>query len=243
MNRFENKTILITGASSGIGLAGAKRLTSEGANVIITGRTPSRLEAAAKELGDKATAILDDVSDGKTLERLMPAVEKAGGLDGVWLNAAYVGNGIAMLEENTKESLEQVFWVNSMAPMLQMAALSPHIRSGGAVLVTSSSAIHEAQAGISLYSASKAALHTAALSWATELAPRNIRVNILVPGPITSNLRAGIPDSFEAMLAQNALLKRVGDASEAAAVALFLLSDDASYVTGSAYEVNGGFRP
>ncbi|WP_373741320.1 SDR family NAD(P)-dependent oxidoreductase [Neisseria sp.] len=83
MNRFENKTILITGASSGIGLAGAKRLIREGANVIITGRTPSRLDAAAKDLGEKATAILDDVADGKTLDRLMPVVEKAGGLDGV----------------------------------------------------------------------------------------------------------------------------------------------------------------
>ncbi|WP_373741321.1 SDR family NAD(P)-dependent oxidoreductase [Neisseria sp.] len=148
------------------------------------------------------------------------------------------------MKKTPKESLEQVFWVNSMVPMLQMAALSPHIRSGGAVLVTSSSAIHEAQAGISLYSASKAALHTAALSWATELAPRNIRVNILVPGPITSNLRAAIPDSFEAMLAQNALLKRGAMLPKPpAAMALFLLSDDAGYVTGSAYDVNGGFRP
>ena len=205
MQRFENKTILITGGSSGIGLAGARRLVEEGARVIITGRTEERLQAAAAELGDNAIAVLDNVSDGKTLERLIPVVEKVGSLDGLWLNAAYAVG--APLEETDK-------------------------------------ATNEGQPGVALYYASKAAILAAARSWASELAPRNIRVNTLVPGPITSNLRSVLPDElrsqFEEKLADVVLLKRVGDAKEAAAVALFLLSDDASYVTGSSYVVDGG---
>jgi len=207
MQRFENKTILITGSSSGIGLAGARRLVEEGARVIITGRTEERLQAAAAELGDNAIAVLDNVSDGKTLERLIPVVEKVGSLDGLWLNAAYAVG--APLEETDKATIEDMFQVNVVAPMLQMGALSPFLNTGASVL-----------------------------------ALRDIRVNTLVPGPITSNLRSVLPDElrsqFEEKLADVVLLKRVGDAKEAAAVALFLLSDDASYVTGSSYVVDGG---
>ena len=242
MKRFENKTILITGASSGIGLAGAKRLVAEGAKVIITGRTPSRLQAAAEELGANAVAVLDDASDGKTLERLLPVVERIGKLDGLWLNAAYAAG--APLEATDKSMIEQMFQVNVVAPMLQMGALSPHLNNGASVVVTSSSAVYEGQPNVALYAATKAAMLAAARSWAAELAPRGIRVNSLVPGPITSNLRSVLPDEmraqFEEQLAEVVLLKRVGEAREAAAVALFLLSDDASYVTGSAYAVDGG---
>ena len=242
MQRFENKTILITGGSSGIGLAGARRLVKEGARVIITGRTEERLQAAAAELGDNAIAVLDNVSDGKTLERLIPVVEKVGSLDGLWLNAAYAVG--APLEETDKATIEDMFQVNVVAPMLQMGALSSFLNTRASVLVTSSSAVYEGQPGVALYSASKAAILAAARSWASELAPRNIRVNTLVPGPITSNLRSVLPDElrsqFEEKLADVVLLKRVGDAKEAAAVALFLLSDDASYVTGSSYVVDGG---
>ena len=242
MKRFENKTILITGASSGIGLAGAKRLVAEGAKVIITGRTLSRLQAAAEELGANAVAVLDDASDGKTLERLLPVVARIGKLDGLWLNAAYAAG--APLEATDKSMIEQMFQVNVVAPMLQMGALSPHLNNGASVVVTSSSAVYEGQPNVALYAATKAAVLAAARSWAAELAPRGIRVNSLVPGPITSNLRSVLPDEmraqFEEQLAEVVLLKRVGEAREAAAVALFLLSDDASYVTGSAYAVDGG---
>ena len=242
MKRFENKAILIPGASSGIGLAGAKRLVAEGAKVIITGRTPSRLQAAAEELGANAVAVLDDASDGKTLERLLPVVARIGKLDGLWLNAAYAAG--APLEATDKSMIEQMFQVNVVAPMLQMGALSPHLNDGASVVVTSSSAVYEGQPNVALYAATKAAVLAAARSWAAELAPRGIRVNSLVPGPITSNLRSVLPDEmraqFEEQLAEVVLLKRVGEAREAAAVALFLLSDDAGYVTGSAYAVDGG---
>ena len=112
------------------------------------------------------------------------------------------------------------------------------------MLVTSSTAAYEGAPIVSAYAATKAAILAAARGWASELAPRNIRVNSLVPGPITSNLRSVLPDEmraqFEERLAEAVLLKRVGDAREAAAVALFLLSDEASYVMGSSYTVDGG---
>ena len=156
MQRFSNKTILITGASSGIGLAGAKRLIAEGAHVIITGRTASRLNAAAAELGANATAILDDAADGNTLTRLLPVVERSGKLEGLWLNAAYaVGTP---LEATDKTTIEQMLQVNVVAPMLQMGALSPYLRDGASVVVTSSSAVYEGQPQVALYAASKAAI-------------------------------------------------------------------------------------
>lgn len=242
MSRFENKTILITGGSSGIGLAGAERLVLEGAKVIITGRTEEHLISAAERLGKDVIILRDDAEDDQSPQRLLSIVQQHGNLDGLWLNAAYaVGGDISSID---RETMNKMFKINVITPMLQMGALAPYIKEGGSVLVTSSSAVYEGQPSISLYSASKAAILAAARSWAAEFAPRGIRVNSLVPGPITSNLRSGLPENlrqqFEEELAKVVLLKRVGDPQEAAAVATFLLSDEASYVTGSSYVVDGG---
>jgi len=172
----------------------------------------------------------------------LPIVKEIGALDGLWLNAAYAVGGA--IETMDKDSIAQMFQVNVFAPMLQMGALSPYLKEGASVVVTSSSAVYEGQPNVSLYSASKAAILSAARCWAAELAPRHIRVNTLVPGPIKSNLRAVLPDElrqqFEEDLAKVVLLKRVGEPNEASAVALFLLSDEASYVTGSSFTVDGG---
>lgn len=242
MRRFENKTVLITGGTSGIGLAGAERLLNEGAKVIITGKTEEHLTAAAEHLGSEVIIINDNAEDEQSPQRLVEVVKQYGKLDGLWLNAAYAIGG--EIEAISRDAINKMFAVNVVAPMLQMGALSPYINDGGAVLVTSSSAVYEGQSSVSLYSASKAAILAAARCWATELAPRNIRVNSLVPGPINSNLRSALPDSlrqqFEEELAKVVLLKRVGTPEEAAAVAAFLLSDEASYVTGSSYVVDGG---
>ncbi|MBP1616520.1 MAG: oxidoreductase [Bacteroidetes bacterium] len=242
MKRFENKTLLITGGSSGIGLAGAERLVNEGAKVLITGRTEKHINAAAERLGTNAIIINDNAEDNESPARLVSIVKEYGKIDGLWLNAAYAVG--ATLDRMNKEMIEKMFQVNVITPMLQMGALSPYIKDGGSVLVTSSSAVYEGQSSVSLYSASKAAILAAARCWATELAPRNIRVNSLVPGPITSNLRSSLPDElrkqFEDGLAKTVLLKRIGNPEEAAAVAAFLLSEESSYVTGSSYIVDGG---
>ncbi|MFT4154281.1 SDR family NAD(P)-dependent oxidoreductase [Parafilimonas sp.] len=242
MKRFENKTILVTGGSSGIGLAGAERLINEGAQVIITGRTEKHLKNAAEKLGSAAIIIKDDAESEQSSERLVAVVKETGKIDGLWLNAAFAtGGDISLMNRDT---LNQMFQVNVITPMLQMGVLSPYINDGGSVLVTSSSAVYEGQPSISLYAATKAAILSAARSWAAELAPRKIRVNSLIPGPITSNLRSSLPaelrKQFEDNLAATVLLKRIGKPEEAAAVAAFLLSDEASYVTGSSYIVDGG---
>ncbi|PZP50233.1 MAG: oxidoreductase [Pseudopedobacter saltans] len=243
MKRFENKTILITGGSSGIGLAGAKRLQEEGANVIITGKTESHLAEARKILGESATIISLDADDENSNEKFYQKIEKIGLLDGLWLNAAYATGG--NIEDLDKEAILKMFSVNVVTPMLQMGRLSPLLKDGSAVLVTSSTAVYEGLAGVSLYSATKAAVLSAARSWASELAPRKIRVNSLVPGPIKSNLRSGLDpkmkEELENHLAETLLLKRIGEPEEAAAVALFLLSDEASFVTGTSYLVDGGY--
>lgn len=242
MNRFQGKTILITGGTSGIGLAGAAKLADEGADVIVTGRSTEHLARAAEVLGDRAMVVNDDQLAPESPQRLARVAREAGGLDGIWLNAGYAA--ASPIEDLTRSETESMFAVNTVAPMLQMGALSPMVRSGGSVLVTSSTATYEGGKDLSLYSATKAALLSAARCWATELSPRNIRVNTLVPGPITSNLRTGLPaeirSTFESELADQVLLRRVGDAKEAAAFAAFLLSDDASFVTGSSHYVDGG---
>ncbi|CAM4388166.1 NAD(P)-dependent dehydrogenase, short-chain alcohol dehydrogenase family [Pedobacter westerhofensis] len=174
MSRFENKTILITGGSSKIGLAGAKRLVSEGAKVIITGRTEEHLISATEHLGKNVTVVMDNAEDDNSPERLVSVVKKIGNLDGLWLNAACaIGGDIITVDRDT---MNKMFTVNVVTPMLQMRALAPYINEGGSVLVTSSSAVYEGQPSISLYSASKAAILAAARSWAAEFAPRKIRV-------------------------------------------------------------------
>lgn len=241
MTRFVDKTVLVTGGTSGIGLAGARRLVSEGASVIVTGRDPDRTRAVQQRFPD-LTVVLDDAADPDTGEALARVVGEHEGLDALWLNAGRaVGGPLGGLDA---AAIDALFAVNVRGPMLQLAALAPLLRDGGSVLVTASTAVYEAEPEISLYAATKGALLSAARSWAAELAPRGIRVNSLVPGPITSNLRSGLPeelrDDFEDALAGRVLLGRVGDPREAAALALFLLSDDASYITGSSHLVDGG---
>lgn len=244
MTRFEGKTVLVTGGTSGIGLAGAERLREEGGRVIVTGRSPEHIAQARERLGPDIQVIDDDGADPGSPDRLLAIAQQAGGLDALWLNAAYAS--VADIASLDRAELERMFAVNVFAPMLQIGRLAPLLSDGGAVLVTSSTSAHEGQATLAAYAASKGAVLSAARCWAAELAPRGIRVNTLVPGPITSKLRerSGLPgtvlEEFEESLADAVLLGRVGEAREAASAAAFLLSPDASYITGSSLLVDGG---
>lgn len=242
MARFDNKHVLITGGTSGLGLAGAKRIVVEGGRVIVTGLDPDRIDRSRHALGDRGRVIANDAADPSSVAMLVDAARDAGGLDGLWLNAGYAALGAP--EEVDADAFDRMMAANVRGPMLQLAALSAHLKHGASVVITSSSSTYEGTAATGLYAATKGALVAMARSWATALAPRGIRVNVVVPGPIDTNFRHFLPDDakrgFEDFVVGQVPLGRAGTPDEAAAVALFLLSDDASYVTGSQYAVDGG---
>lgn len=242
MARFTNKHILITGGTSGMGLAGARRIVSEGGAVTVTGLNEQRISEARGILGDKGHVLASDAADPATVANLAEAATAGGGLDGLWLNAGYASLGAP--EDVDADAFDRMMAANVRGPMLQLAALSPHLNAGSSVVVTSSSSTYEGAAATGLYAATKGALVAMARSWATALAPRSIRVNVIVPGPIDTNFRHFLTDEarqgFEDFVIGQVPLGRAGTPDEAAAVALFLLSDDASYVTGSQYAVDGG---
>lgn len=241
-SRFSGKRVLITGGSSGMGRAGAKRIAAEGGTVAVTGQTPAHLDAVRDELPQGSPVLRNDSGDPVAVAELVETVRAMGGLDGLWLNAAFAT--IEPLEGISASGFDRMMAVNVRGPMLQLAALSPLLRPGASVLVTSSSSAYEGAELTSLYGATKGAGLAMVRSWARQLAPRGIRVNCLVPGPINTNFRRFLPEEtrrrFEAAVVDDVPLQRMGTAEEAAAVALFLLSEDASYVSGAQFAVDGG---
>lgn len=242
MARFGGRRILITGGTSGIGLAGARRLTEEGADLIVTGRDPDRLEQCRKLLPESVQLVRDDAADPGTGRRLLEAVRGGARLDGLWLNAGYAD--VSPVEDVDAGFFDRMMNANVRGPVLQLAALSGVLNEGASVVVTSSTSTYEGAAMASVYAATKGALISLSRCWASALAPCGVRVNALVPGPIDTAFRDFMPGdvrkSFETDVTGRTALGRVGSAEEAAAVALFLLSDEASYVTGAQYAVDGG---
>jgi NAD(P)-dependent dehydrogenase (short-subunit alcohol dehydrogenase family) len=165
-----------------------------------------------------------------------------GGLDGLWLNAGYAA--LAEVDELDAEPFDRMMATNARGPALQLARLAEHLNDGASVVLTSSTSVYEGAGMASVYAATKGALVAMARGWATALAARGIRVNVLVPGAIDTSFRSfmrdEVRDEFEHDVVSRVPLGRIGTADEAAAVALFLLSDDAAYVTASQYVVDGG---
>ncbi|MCC3703234.1 SDR family oxidoreductase [Rouxiella badensis] len=242
MGRFQGKRILITGGTSGMGLAGAQRIVKEGGHVAITGLNEERLARARNLLPETSLILRSDAANEADINALQTAISSWGSLDGLWLNAGFAD--VSSPESITAEAFNRMMNANVRGPMLQLAALSGSLNSGASVLVTSSSSVYEGAAMTSLYAATKGAVVAMVKSWASALAVRGIRANTLVPGPIETNFRHFMPEEsrkqFEEFVVNQVPLRRAGTAEEAAAVALFLLSDDASYVTGSQYAVDGG---
>lgn len=244
MNRFEGKRILITGGTSGMGFAAAKMIVEEGGEVAVTGMSQDHLNEAGRTLPPTSLVLRNDASDPAAADELAEKVANMGGVDGLWLNAGYAKFGPN--SENSAEMFDDMFNTNVRGPVLQYAKLAEHVNDGGSVLLTSSVAPYLGQAQGAIYAATKAADLALSRSWARDLAPRGIRVNSIAPGPIETNFFGGLgldEDAKKQMTEQiksQVPLGRFGSADEVAQVAVFLLSDHASYVTGSEYFVDGG---
>ncbi|WP_300579103.1 SDR family NAD(P)-dependent oxidoreductase [Phenylobacterium sp.] len=240
MNRLQGKTAVITGGASGIGLGAARRFVEEGAFVYLFGRRQGQLDAAVAELGGQARAVQGSVTDLADLDRLYEAVKaERGGLDILLANA---GTGsFAPLGELTPEQYEQTFDVNVKGVIFTVQKALPLMGPGGSIILTGSTTGVMGTPEFSIYSASKAAVRNLARTWALDLKGTGIRVNVLSPGPTTTELaREVLGDEGLAAMGASTVLGRMGDPAETGAVAAFLASPDSSFMTGGEVFVDGG---
>ena len=245
MDGLKGKVAVITGASSGIGLTSAKRFAREGARVFMTGRRQAELDAAVVAVGSNARGVQGDVANLDDLDRLYAIVrDEAGQIDVLFANAG--GGEFVSLSEITEEHYDRTFASNVKGTLFTVQKALPLLRDGASVILTGSTAGNTGVPSLSVYSASKSAIRNFARSWIQELAPRRIRVNVLVPGATATPGWRGLTDTEEQhrafVAASEAVtpLGRMGDPDEIAAAAFFLASDDSSYVTGSELFADGG---
>lgn len=245
MGRLEGKVVVITGANSGIGLATAKRFAFEGARLFITGRRQAELDAAVREIGGDTTGIQGDISKVEDLDRLYEVVRReAGRIDVLFANAG--GGSFLPLEAVTEEHFDRTFAINVKGTLFTVQKALPLLGQNASVILTGSTTGIKGTPAFSVYSASKAAVRNFARTWAIELAPRGIRVNVLSPGATSTPGLHGLSASPEQdqeirrMLTAATPLGRIGDPAEIAGAALFLASDDSSFMTGSEMFVDGG---
>ncbi len=244
--RFRDKVVLVTGGNSGIGLATAKRFVAEDANVVITGRNQETLDRAVAELGPAAVAVAGDVTDVAALEEAVAtAVRSFGRLDVVFANAGVSGG--TPLGETTPEAFRRIIDINLLGPFLTAQAALPHLTDGASIVLNGSVHAVAGLPGSSAYAASKAGVRAMARNLAAELAPRQIRVNVVVPGatrtPIWST-RAPTPEAFEKLEAgfsRRIPLGRIAESDEIASAVLFLSSDESRSITAAEIVVDGGF--
>jgi NAD(P)-dependent dehydrogenase (short-subunit alcohol dehydrogenase family) len=240
---LQGKTALVSGGTSGIGLAVVHRFVDEGAHVFVTGRRQEALDTIREELGDAVTPIRADTTDPDDIATVFRAVaERGSGIDAVHVNAG-IGE-FKPLADVTAEDFEATFGTNVRGTTLTVQGALPFLREGSAIVVTGSTAASGTEPSFGLYGASKAAIATLTRTWAAELAPRRIRINTVVPGPTeTPGLKGLAPDNGDALLEQMAdgmPLGRLLRPEEVAAAVLFLVSDQSSGMTGSELLVDGG---
>jgi len=243
--RLANKTALITGGNSGIGLATARLFVAEGAKVVITGRNQATLDAAAKELGPNAFAVVADATDVATTEAAIgKGAEKFGKYDIVFANAGIAGN--TPIGGTTLAAFESVIRTNITSVFFTVQAAAPYLNDGASIILNGSVISVLGNPGYAAYAASKAGVRAMARVMASELSPRGIRVNVVAPGAARTpiwNGAAPTPEAFAVLdkrISRTIPLGRLGEAEEVAKTVLFLASDDASNVQGAEIFVDGG---
>jgi NAD(P)-dependent dehydrogenase (short-subunit alcohol dehydrogenase family) len=245
MGRLAGKVAVITGGNSGIGLAAAKRFVSEGAYVFITGRRQDELDKAVATLGSGSRGVQGDVSNLNDLDRLFATVRaEKGHVDVLFANAGI--GGMSPLGSIPEDQFDKIFDVNVKGTLYTVQKALPLMRSGGSIILTGSTTGSMGTPAFSVYSATKAAIRNFARSWALDLKGTGIRVNVLSPGATTTPgllnglARTGMQEALLASLASQAPLERLGSPDETAAVALFLASDESSFMMGGEVFVDGG---
>jgi NAD(P)-dependent dehydrogenase (short-subunit alcohol dehydrogenase family) len=243
MGKLDGKVALVTGGTSGIGLAAAQRLVADGAYVFITGRRQTELDAAVEKIGRSVTVVQGDVSNLADLDRLFARVkELKGRIDILFANAGIAER--AVLGEITEEHFDRIFGVNVKGTLFTVQKALPLLSDGASVILTSSVVGSKGLAGVAVYSATKAALRSFARTWTTDLKDRKIRVNVVSPGAIdTPGLRGLSRRDGEGLIElyrDRVPLGRVGRPDDIASAVSFLASDDSHYVAGSELFVDGG---
>lgn len=246
MKKLEGKIALITGGSSGIGLATAQRFVAEGAYIFITGRRQEELDAAVQLIGQQVTGVQGDVANLADLDRLYAQVrQQKGHLDIVFANAGG-SNGMVPLGAITEEHFDNVFNINVRGMLFTVQKALPLLRDGSSIILTASTTGSKGAAAFSVYSASKAAVRSFARTWTMDLQARKIRVNALSPGPTETPGVTRLGDTpaqkqfVKEYIAANVPLGRLGQPEETAKAAVFLASDDSSFTTGIELFVDGG---
>lgn len=239
MNKLENKVAVITGGTSGIGLATAKRFVAEGAHVFIMGRRRPELDAALEAIGRNVWGVQGDIASLADLDRLYATVkEKKGRIDVLFANAG-VGEVVPTVAV-TEKHFDKTFDVNVKGTLFTVQKALPLFNDGGSIILTGSIAGVKGLPAFGVYSASKAAIRSFVRTWTMELKERKIRANVISPGTIDTPILAGMPKQAIAQIVAGIPMGRMGDADEIATAAVFLASEDSSFVTGIELFVDGG---
>jgi NAD(P)-dependent dehydrogenase (short-subunit alcohol dehydrogenase family) len=245
MSRLSNKVAVITGGNSGIGLATAREFIARGAKVIITGRKQAAVDEAVRELGGGVVGVLADTANLQHTDALVAKVKDLyGRVDVLFINAG-VGSFFPV-ETATEEQFDHVMSINYKGAYFTLSKFIPLLTEGASVILLSSINAFTGMANTSVYGGSKAALNSLAKVASTELAPRKIRVNSVSPGPIETPIASKLGldkatlEGFMGAIRTSVPLKRIGTAGEVANLVAFLASDDAAFITGTDYVIDGG---
>jgi NAD(P)-dependent dehydrogenase (short-subunit alcohol dehydrogenase family) len=236
--KLQGKLAVITGGTSGIGLATAKLFVKEGAYVFITGRRQKELDAAVQAIGRNVTGVQGDVARLADLDRLYEAVKTKGRIDVVFANAGVAE--FAPLGKITEEHFDKLFDTNVKGTLFTVQQALPLLNDGGSIILNGSVGSVKGTPAFGVYGATKAALRSFVRTWPSDLKDRHIRSNVVSPGPTDTPIVDGQPEDAIARIVSTIPMGRMGEPDEIAKAALFLASDDSSFVTGIELFVDGG---